>query len=158
MAGEISSLRATLQRLLHDLGLEGRWKSEQMGVVWPRVVGPAVARIAHPAQLRSGTLFVDVVDHVWMQELKLQERELIERLNDALGEPLVRRLFLRLGRITAMPLPQPPQGPPTPGTATRLSPEGEAVLEDEVASVRDPELREVLKRFRRQMMHTRPQS
>ncbi len=157
MAGEISSLRATLQRLLCDLGLEGRWKTEQLGLVWPRVVGPAVAKVAHPTQFRNGTLFIDVVDHVWMQELKFQEREIVERLHDALGEPLVVRLFLRLGQIPPPPLIQPPQDPPTSRATTRLSPEGEAALEHEVARVRDPELREVLKRFRRRMLHTRPE-
>ena len=158
MAAAISSLRTTLQRLLSDLGLEGRLKTEQIGVIWPRVVGPAVAKVAHPTQFRSGTVFIDVVDHVWIQELKFQERELVECLNDALGEPLVVRLFLRLGQIPSTPLIQPSPDQQPPRAATRLSPEEAAVLEQEVSGVRDPELREALKHFRRQMLRTRPES
>jgi len=158
MAGEILSLRTVLKQSLRDLGLEGRLRSEQIWVVWPQVVGPAVAKITHPKRLRSGTLFVDVADNVWVQELKLQERELTARLNDALGEAMVQRLFLRLGDI---PLPlesQRPAAADAPEGETPLGPQQESLLEQEVVGVRDPHLREVLKNFRRRMLYARPQS
>jgi predicted nucleic acid-binding Zn ribbon protein len=156
VAQEVSSLRAALERSLRDLGLQKRLKTEQLTVLWPKLVGPTVAKIASPAQFRSGTLFIDVTDSVWMQELKFQEAELIGRLNETLGEALVRRLFFQLARIP------PPEV--TPQTETRmappavgpLDPQQELVLEHEVAGVRDPHLREVLKDFRRRMLRARP--
>src|SRR5919109_3980279 len=100
VAEEIPSLRRALERSLRDLGLQKRLKTEQLSALWPKIVGPSVAKIAHPAQFRNGTLFIDVADSVWMQELKFQEGELIGRLNDALREPLVRRLFFQLARLS----------------------------------------------------------
>lgn len=158
MAGEIPRLRTALDRTLRDLGLDKRLKTEQISAWWTQIVGPAVAKIASPGQFRNGTLFIDVNDHLWMQELKFQERELVERLNEALGEPLVRRLFLQLARTPAAAVgpsvaeaPAAPPGPP-------LDPQQEAALEREVASVRDPQLREVLKGFRRRLLQARPPS
>jgi hypothetical protein len=151
VAEEISSLRRALERSLRDLGLQKRLKTEQLSVLWPKVV-----EIAAPAQWRNGTLFIDVVDNVWMQELKFQEGELIGRLNEALQEPLVRRLFFQLART---PLPDSNaqrESPGAPGAASPLDPQQELALEREVASVRDPELREVLKDFRRRLLQTRP--
>jgi hypothetical protein len=156
MAGEVSSLRSALERSLRDLGLQTRLKTEQLTVLWPKVVGPTVAKIAYPAQFRGGTLFINVTDSVWMQELKFQEGELIGRLNETLGEALVRRLFFQLARIpppevnvqTETKSALPPVGP--------LDPEQELALEREVASVRDPQLREVLKDFRRRLLQARP--
>jgi hypothetical protein len=156
VAEEISSLRRALERSLRDLGLQKRLKTEQLSVLWPKVVGRSVAKIAAPAQWRNGTLFIDVVDNVWMQELKFQEGELIGRLNEALQEPLVRRLFFQLART---PLPDSNaqrESPGAPGAASPLDPQQELALEREVASVRDPELREVLKDFRRRLLQTRP--
>jgi hypothetical protein len=158
VAEEIPSLRMALERSLRDLGLQKRLKTEQLIVLWPKLVGPTVAKIAYPAQFRRGTLFIDVADNVWIQELKFQEGELIGRLNDALGEPLVRRLFFQLARIL----------PPEPGPRSEVKaalPAGapldlqeELALEREVAGVRDPQLRAVLKDFRRRLLQARPSS
>jgi hypothetical protein len=158
VAEEIPSLRRVLERSLRDLGLERRLKTEQLTTLWPEIVGPSVANISRPAQLRHGTLFIDVADHVWMQELKFQEGELIGRLNAALREPLVRRLFFRLARLTRVD-PGSPREPETPPpAATPLDPQQELALEREVADVRDPELRAVLKEFRRRLLQARPTS
>jgi hypothetical protein len=147
-----------LERSLRDLGLQKRLKTEQLTVLWPKLVGPTVATIAYPTRFRSGTLFIDVADSIWMQELKFQEGELIERLNDAIGEPLVRRLFFQLGR-TLPPEPVPHSEAKTvPSARTPLDPQQERALDREVAGVRDPQLREVLKDFRRRLLQTRPSS
>jgi hypothetical protein len=155
---EISSLRKALARSLRDLGLQKRLKIEQLTALWPKLVGPTVAKIAFPAQFRSGTLFIDVVDSVWMQELKFQEGELIGRLNDALGEPLVRRLFFQLARTMPPELSPQSEAKTAPPAVPPLDPQQELALEREVAGVRDPQLREVLKDFRRRLLQARPAS
>jgi hypothetical protein len=155
---EISSLRKALERSFRDLGLERRLKTEQITALWPKIVGPAVAKIAYAVQFRTGTLFIDVADSVWIQELKFQEGALIGRVNDALGEALVRRLFFQLAR---MPRPAPIQAPEvkfSPPIVKSLDPQQELALEREVAGVRDPQLREVLKDFRRRLLQARPSS
>jgi hypothetical protein len=97
-----------------------------------------------------------VADSVWMQELKFQEGELIGRVNEALGEALVRRLFLQLAR-TPLPAPvQPLEIEHVPHVVKGLDPQQELTLEREVAGVRDPQLREVLKDFRRRLLQARP--
>ena len=158
MGEEISSLRKALARSLHDLGLQKRFKAEQLTALWPKLVGPTVAKIAFPAQFRSGTLFIDVADSVWMQELKFQEGELIGRLNEALGEPLVRRLFFQLARTPPPELRPQNEAKTAPPAVPVLDPQQELALEREVAGVRDPQLREVLKDFRRRLLQARPAS
>ncbi len=156
MAEEISSLRRALERSLRDLGLQKRLKTEQLALLWPNIVGLSVAKVAFPAQFRNGTLFIDVADNVWMQELKFQEGELIGRLNDALREPLVRRLFFQLARS---PLPDSTshrESTAAPPATIPLDPQQELALAEEVASVRDPELRAILKDFRRRLLQPRP--
>jgi hypothetical protein len=158
MAEKISSLRKAIEGSMRELGLQKRLRVEQLTGLWPKIVGPAVAKISAPSQFRSGTLFIDVVDSIWMQELKFQEGELVDRVNAALGEPLVRRLFLQLARTSA-PAPEPPStSEPSGAAAHPLSPQQESALEREVANVRDPQLREALKDFRRRLLQTRPAS
>jgi hypothetical protein len=71
---------------------------------------------------------------------------------------LVRRLFFQLAR-TSPPEPSSSREPTTaPPAVTPLGPQQELALEQEVANVRDPELREVLKDFRRRLLQARPTS
>jgi hypothetical protein len=155
---ELSSLRRALEQSVRDLGLQKRLKTEQFTVLWPKLVGPIVARVAYPAHFRGGTLFIDVADSVWMQELKFREGELIERLNEAIGEPLVRRLFLQLARTQPPDLGPQVEAKTAPPAVLPLDPQQELALEREVAGVRDPQLREVLKDFRRRLLQARPVS
>lgn len=156
MAEEIPSLRRALERSLRDLGLQKRLKTEQLSVLWPNIVGPSVAKIAFPSQFRNGTLFIDVADNVWMQELKFQEGELIGRLNEVLREPLVRRLFFQLARTPLPDSNSQRESTTAPRVTTPLDPQQELALAQEVASVRDPELRAILKDFRRRLLQARP--
>jgi len=85
-------LRSVLQRLpeaqrLADHALWAHWES---------VVGPTLARHAHPVRLRRGLLVVAVDSPEWMQEIQFLKHELRERLNARLGRPVVRDVFLAL--------------------------------------------------------------
>ena len=65
-------------------------------VAWPSVVGPVIAAEASPSEERDGAVLVDCASAVWAQELELLGPDLRERLNAALGTPLVRRLRFRV--------------------------------------------------------------
>jgi predicted nucleic acid-binding Zn ribbon protein len=60
--------------------------------IWGSAVGPAIAGAAHPSAERAGVLTVTCEAAVWAQELKLMERDLIPRLNAALGGEGIREL------------------------------------------------------------------
>jgi predicted nucleic acid-binding Zn ribbon protein len=59
---------------------------------WPEAVGPAVATEAQPVRERAGVVTVECRSAVWAQELDLMAPDLIERLNQAAGGPIVRSL------------------------------------------------------------------
>jgi len=92
-------------RLLEGLGLDKRLREFRALEAWEEAVGPAVAMHAEPTGIRDGVLFVEVDSSVWMQELSLLRESIVERLNAALGAPMVRRIVLSLER-------QGPERPP----------------------------------------------
>jgi predicted nucleic acid-binding Zn ribbon protein len=59
---------------------------------WSQAVGEAVAREAQPVSERAGVVTVACRSGVWAQELDLMAPDVIERLNEAAGGPLVRGL------------------------------------------------------------------
>jgi predicted nucleic acid-binding Zn ribbon protein len=53
--------------------------------VWTAVAGEAVAREAEPVSEREGVVTIACGSSVWAQEIELLSRDLVERLNEALG-------------------------------------------------------------------------
>jgi predicted nucleic acid-binding Zn ribbon protein len=70
--------------------------------VWAEAVGEAIAREAEPVSERAGVVTIGCRSAVWAQELDLLAPDLIERLNEALGDVRVGglRCVSSGGRIT----------------------------------------------------------
>ncbi|MFQ5915073.1 MAG: DUF721 domain-containing protein [Nitrospinota bacterium] len=64
---------------------------------WVEVVGPAVAHRAQPVEIRGRTLYVEVADPVWLQQLVFLTDSIRRALNEAVGREAIDRIFLRLG-------------------------------------------------------------
>jgi len=87
--------------LLEGLGLEHRLREFRAVEIWDATVGELVAQRTRPVGIRDGVLFVEVSSSVWMQELVLLRDEIVERLNEKLGQPIVRRIVLTAERDAA---------------------------------------------------------
>jgi predicted nucleic acid-binding Zn ribbon protein len=59
---------------------------------WPQAVGPAFAPHSQPWAEREGEVVVACPEAVRAQELDLMSELVVERLNQALGRPAIRRL------------------------------------------------------------------
>jgi predicted nucleic acid-binding Zn ribbon protein len=65
---------------------------------WPGIVGKRVAAAASPAAEQAGTLTVECVDGVWVEELNLMQAQVLERLREELGDDAPEALRFRLAR------------------------------------------------------------
>ncbi len=86
---------SALKNAIAQQGLERGIREQDLFIRWEEIVGVAIARQAKPHRLRNGVLWLQVVDAVWRQELSLMRRELIAKINAALGEDLVKEIRLR---------------------------------------------------------------
>jgi predicted nucleic acid-binding Zn ribbon protein len=75
-----AAIRAARDRAAPRTGLAA------VQAAWAGTVGEQLAAVAAPVSERSGTLTVECVDTVWVQELDLMQSQLLERLRDELGE------------------------------------------------------------------------
>lgn len=72
-----------LPDLLRRLGLEQRFKEQQLLTLWPEVVGPELAARTRASRIDRGVLHVHVGHGAWMQELHFIERDLVVKLRAA---------------------------------------------------------------------------
>jgi predicted nucleic acid-binding Zn ribbon protein len=63
---------------------------------WAEAVGERVSVVAQPVSEQEGTVVVDCSDPVWAEELDLMQGELLERLQERLGEQAPRSLRFRV--------------------------------------------------------------
>ncbi len=103
--------------ILRDLTRSAPWGSgiQRYDVVrhWEEAVGPAVARMTNPVEVKGRTLYVVVRDPVWLQQMIFLGDSVRRALNEAVGRDALDRIFFRQA-----------DGPWRPGT-----PEGEGEAE-----------------------------
>lgn len=139
---QIVKLGEILEKSLKRLEVSGRLIEYGVWPIWNETVGPTIARNAQPERIRHGTLFVKVTSPTWMHELQYMKEMIREKLNQRLGSEVVKNLFFVIGKLETEPV-----GSPTEETspADRLS---ESKLDEEqLRSIRDPEIRRALKRL-----------
>lgn len=155
----LTSLRTLLRGVAKSLGVERAADAALIEEMWPEIVGADAAEHSHPAGLRGGVLVVEAVGGMWAQDLSAQRARFAAEINRRLGARAVREIRVRqVVSVAARPaaLPDGPAGPPPDP-----SPEEVAAVEQGVAEVADPALREAARRaWLRQLMwrkrHVRP--
>lgn len=94
-ASEPKPIGAALTSLLEELGLGQRIRQLKVLEVWSRVVGERIAGVAMAEHIDRGRLIVRVSKAPWRTELLFMKRQIIERLNSALGEQIVKDIIFR---------------------------------------------------------------
>jgi predicted nucleic acid-binding Zn ribbon protein len=92
-------VNAVLERVLGSLNLGLKVKQYRIWDVWNSVVGEAIARQAQPQQIRAMVLWVTVSNSTWMQQLEFMKRQIVERINERIGETVIRDIRFRIGEI-----------------------------------------------------------
>jgi len=136
-------LREILERSLQRLDLSGKLTEYGVWPIWNETVGPTIARNAQPEKIRQGILFVKVASPTWMQQLHYMKEMIREKLNQRLEKEVVKTIFFVVGKVEAEKSPTGIQGP-SPHT---LAPGEVRLDEEQLRSIRDPEIRRALKRL-----------
>lgn len=111
---------------------------------WNRAVGPQIGAKAQPDRLRDDVLYVRVSTSVWMHELQFMKQDIIARLNEVLGSAAVSQIRFFIGEVDA-PAAKPAAQTVSFAAAT-LQADEKAYIDNTLAGVSDPELKEILQK------------
>ncbi|MED5578439.1 MAG: DUF721 domain-containing protein [Nitrospinota bacterium] len=74
-----------MEEIFNSLGRKETWANRlsfsDIMLVWQKVVGPDISKIAKPTFLRGKKIIVEVSENVWLLQLQSESQELIEKLN-----------------------------------------------------------------------------
>jgi hypothetical protein len=131
-----------LTQVLNAQGMEQKFREYRAWEIWEQVVGPQIASHARPLRMREGVLEVRVDQPIWMQQLRLMAPEILQKLNRALGEELIRDLFWRRGTLTKEELVEPSPSPIKP--LPKLTAQEQKAISETTSTILDEELQSAL--------------
>ena len=113
--------------------------------LWHKAVGPQISAHTRTDKLKRNTLFVKVSSSVWMHQLHLLKSEIIEKINILLGKELIKNIHFSIGEMPTTPLKNlylPSLSP----ESYPLRDREKKMIEKNISTVSDQELKEILKR------------
>lgn len=94
---DATHISAVLSGLVQRFRPEAEQGMLRVWRVWDRLVGADIARNARPAAFKGSLLLVYVTSSVWLHHLRFLKKEIVKRLNDDLGQPLVSDIKFKVG-------------------------------------------------------------
>ena len=138
---EPETLGNVLDRLLKRLDID--FEAQRIWEVWTEVVGQSIAGRAHPESIKRKTLCVTVSNSAWLQDLQFRRESIIEAINAKFGRSMIDQILFKIGPVEG-------DGDKAGGSASVPSgPMQRKVhneLEEHLAKIKDPELRESIRR------------
>jgi predicted nucleic acid-binding Zn ribbon protein len=87
-----------LSRVMGDLKMDARRAEIEIVKVWNSLIDPNIAAHAQPANLRNGTLFVNVDSSAWLSEIvRYRRKEILDRLQHSFGKSYIQKISFRIG-------------------------------------------------------------
>jgi hypothetical protein len=88
---------------LHGLGFDRVSRHLALLRAWDRVIADRIKERAGVEDFRDGRLYLCVEDPIWLHELHMLRHKLKTILNEAVGEPAISDIILRIGRTRPYP-------------------------------------------------------
>ena len=88
-------LRDLLKKYLDNVPHRKRLKRGMILSLWPEVVGSAIARETENLHFEKGKLVLSVKNPAWRHEIHMNRFSIAKKLNDKVGEKIVREIVVR---------------------------------------------------------------
>lgn len=88
------SLGEALKRFLEKSRMKPAIQSMQIEDHWEKIMGATIAKFTDKIEIRNGTLFIYTQIAPLKNELIFQKELIIERINENMGENLVREVVI----------------------------------------------------------------
>jgi hypothetical protein len=89
------SLGEAIQQFLQKSRLKGSVQALQITDVWEQIMGKTVARYTESIKIYGDKLYISTSVAPLKQELLFQKEHIISRVNEALGEKIIKEVIIQ---------------------------------------------------------------
>jgi len=85
-------LKNAIKKAVEKTGIDNALKQESAVFLWSKTVGGAVAAVTEATGVDKGVLIVKTSSPAWRQELHMQKKEIINKINKKIGSKAIREI------------------------------------------------------------------
>jgi len=98
-AKEFAHIGSVIRNVLGSYRQDADQGLLQIWSLWDNAVGEVVAGNARPEAFKGKLLLVNVTCSAWVHQLQFLKKDIIKKVNQALGNPLVEDIRFKIGPI-----------------------------------------------------------
>ncbi len=92
--GKTKRIDELVDQVLRNMGLEQKYKEQEVCLVWPEVVGQLIASRTRSVRVADGKLFVVFTSAVVKNEIRMVKEGLIRALNEKVGKDVIKEMII----------------------------------------------------------------
>jgi predicted nucleic acid-binding Zn ribbon protein len=81
--------------MCRNIGMTEAYDQFKTLQIWDSVVGETIAKVTTVEQIKDGDLYVRVKNPSWRMELNFRKKEILVRLNSAIGREMIKTIIFR---------------------------------------------------------------
>ncbi len=89
------SLGEALKQFLSQSRLKGSMQALQIEDAWEQIMGKTIAKYTDSIRIQGNTLIIHTSVAPLKQELSYQKDKILQRVNEALGEKIIKEVMIR---------------------------------------------------------------
>ena len=88
----MESLKKAIEGAIEKTGIDTALKQESAVFLWKEIVGKVVADVTEAISVEKGVLVIKTGSPTWRQELHLQKKEIIKKVNKKIGTKAIKEI------------------------------------------------------------------
>ena len=88
----MEQLKKAIQEAISESGIEREIQQENAVSVWSEVVGVVVSKVTDAISVDKGILVVKTKSSTWRQELYMQKKDIIDKINIKIGSTAIKEI------------------------------------------------------------------
>ena len=85
-------LKNAIKEAVEKIGINNALKQESAVLLWNETVGATIAGVAEAISVDRGVLIVKTCSPTWRQELHMQKKEIINKVNKKIGSKAIKEI------------------------------------------------------------------
>ena len=88
----MEQLKKAIQKAIVESGFERAIQQEEAVFIWGDVVGDVVSKVTNAISVDKGVLVVKTKSSTWRQELYMQKKDIIDKINKKIGSTAIKEI------------------------------------------------------------------
>ena len=88
----MQTLRKAIKNVIKESGIDMALKQESAIFLWKEIVGKTVSTVTEVKKVENGVLLIKTQSPTWRQELYMQKKEIIKKINRKIGSRAIKEI------------------------------------------------------------------